>query len=93
MVGRKLKNVGRKALWVNPVYTIGIKGMPEQEADALLAELFAHALAAEFVYAHKWQANMLTMWDNRSVQHCAQGGYDGYLRVMHRTTVAGTTPH
>ena len=92
-VVRTHPETGRKALWVNPVYTIGIKGMPEQEADALLAELFAHALAAEFVYAHKWQPNMLTMWDNRSVQHCAQGGYDGYLRVMHRTTVAGTTPH
>jgi taurine dioxygenase len=84
---------GRKALWINPVYTIGIQGMTEEEAGALLDELFSHALAPEFVYVHKWSADMLTMWDNRSVQHCAQGGYDGYLRVMHRTTVAGTTPH
>ena len=84
---------GRKALWVNPVYTIGIKAMPDKAADELLAKLFAHALSPEFVYAHKWSENMLTMWDNRSVQHCAQGGYDGHLRVMHRTTVAGTAPH
>lgn len=84
---------GRKALWVNPVYTIGIKAMPDREAEVLLAELFAHALQPEFIYAHKWAENMLTMWDNRSVQHCAQGGYDGYLRVMHRTTVAGSAPH
>ena len=84
---------GRKALWVNPVYTIGIKAMPDKAADELLAKLFAHALSPEFIYAHRWAENMLTMWDNRSVQHCAQGGYDGYLRVMHRTTVAGTAPH
>lgn len=83
---------GRKVLWINPVYTIGIKDMRDQEADALLAELFAHALQPEYLYRHKWTANMLTVWDNRSLQHCAQGGYDGHRRLMHRTTVAGTVP-
>lgn len=83
---------GRKALWVNPVYTIGIAGLSTRESDALLAELFAHALQDAYIYRHRWQPNMLTMWDNRSVQHAAQGGYDGHRRVMHRTTVAGTAP-
>ena len=83
----------KRALWVNPVYTLSIEGLTESESDALLARLFAHALAPEFIYEHKWSANMLTMWDNRSVQHCAQGGYDGHRRVMHRTTVAGDAPH
>ena len=82
----------RKVLWINAVYTIAIKDMPEHESDALLARLFEHTLQPEFLYAHKWAENMLTMWDNRSVQHCAQGGYDGYRRVLHRTTVAGTAP-
>jgi len=84
---------GRKALWVNPVYTIAIKELTEKDSDDLLARLFAHALSPNFIYTHKWAANMLIIWDNRSVQHCAQGGYDGYLRVMHRTTVAGSAPH
>ena len=66
--------------------------MPSLEADELLTKLFTLALQAGFIYAHKWSANMLIMWDNRSVQHCAQGGYDGHRRVMHRTTVAGTEP-
>ncbi len=83
---------GRRALWVNQVYTIGIKELKDAEAEALLAKLFAHALSPEFIYRHNWQANMLTMWDNRSEQHCAQGGYDVHLRVLHRTTVAGDTP-
>lgn len=83
---------GRKALWINPVYTIGIADVPERESNLLLQKLFAHALAPQFVYRHRWAPDMLTMWDNRSVQHCAQGGYDGHLRVMHRTTVAGDHP-
>lgn len=83
---------GRKALWVNAVYTIGIKDMADSEAGALIKRLCRHATEDRFVYKHRWAKNMLTMWDNRSVQHCAQGGYDGYLRVMHRTTVAGDRP-
>ena len=83
---------GRKALWVNPVYTLSIHEMTEPESNRLLEHLFSHALSEQFLYSHGWQANMLTMWDNRSVQHCATGGYDGHRRVMHRTTVAGDQP-
>ncbi len=84
---------GRDVLWVNSVYTIGIKGMADDEAQHLLNRLFRHATSEPFIYRHHWQENMLTIWDNRSVQHCAQGGYDGYRRVLHRTTVAGDRPY
>jgi taurine dioxygenase len=83
---------GRDALWVNSVYTIAVKGMAEDDSERLLQELFEHATSERFVYRHRWQENMLTIWDNRSVQHCAQGGYDGHRRVLHRTTVAGDRP-
>jgi taurine dioxygenase len=83
---------GRKALFVNPVYTVGIEGMSEAESAAILSFLFAHMTADAFVYRHRWARDMVTMWDNRCVIHTAQGGYDGYLRVMHRTTVAGEIP-
>ena len=83
---------GRDALWINPVYTIAIDDMDPSESADLLAHLFQHMLQAEFIYKHCWEENMLVMWDNRSVMHCAQGGYAGHRRVMHRTTVAGTVP-
>lgn len=83
---------GRKALWINSVYSIGVKGLSQADGKSLLEKLFAHATRDEFVYRHRWAANMLTMWDNRCVQHCARGGYDGHRRVMHRTTVAGDAP-
>jgi taurine dioxygenase len=83
---------GRRSLFVNPVYTVGIEGMTGAEGDAILKFLFAHMTSDEFVYRHRWARRMLTMWDNRCTMHTAQGGYDGHLRVLHRTTVAGETP-
>jgi len=41
----------------------------------------------EFQYRHKWKENSLVMWDNRSVLHAATGGYEGYDRLLHRTTI------
>ena len=45
-----------------------------------------------YIYKHLWEPNMLVMWDNRSVNHCAQGGYEGYKRLLHRITLAGERP-
>lgn len=83
---------GRKALFVSPVYTVGVEGMTPKESQALLGFLFAHIVQDEFVYRHRWAPDMLLMWDNRCTVHFAEGGYDGHLRVMHRTTVAGDVP-
>lgn len=83
---------GRKALYVSPAYTVGIKSLAKDESDHILSFLYAHATREEYVYRHKWQANMLTMWDNRCTLHNADGGYDGHQRIMHRTTVAGEAP-
>ena len=44
----------------------------------------------DVVYSHKWEKNMLVMWDSRSLLHAASGGYDGYDRLLHRTTIADT---
>ncbi|WP_430414259.1 TauD/TfdA dioxygenase family protein [Parasphingorhabdus sp.] len=69
-------------------YIIGFEGMDQQEALPLLQQLYAWQSRDEFVYRHQWQPNMLVMWDNRSVLHCATGGYDGHDRLLHRTTIA-----
>ena len=69
-------------------YIVGIEGMAEVDAVDLLLELHAWQTREEFQYRHRWQANMLVMWDNRSVLHKANGGYKGYDRILHRTTIA-----
>ena len=83
---------GRKALFVSPVYTVGIDGMTLEESTAILGFLFKHMTQDQFIYRHRWRPGMLLMWDNRCTMHFAEGGYDGHLRVMHRTTVAGEAP-
>ncbi|WP_333806955.1 TauD/TfdA dioxygenase family protein [Phenylobacterium sp.] len=83
---------GRKALYVSPVYTVGIEGFTPDESKALLSFLFAHLTQEEFIYRHRWTEGDLLMWDNRCTMHFAEGGYDGHLRVMHRTTVRGEVP-
>ena len=62
--------------------------MPDDEAIALLLELQKWQGDERFVYAHKWEPDMLIMWDNRSVLHKATGGYEGFRRELHRTTIA-----
>ena len=79
---------GRMALFVNPGYTIGIEGLAEAEAQALLLQLFQHQIQGEFIYRHQWSAGMLTVWDNRCVLHAATGGYEGFDRLLHRITIA-----
>jgi taurine dioxygenase len=83
---------GRKSLFINPVYTVAIEGLHPAENFTLLKFLYEHMVKDEFVYRHQWQEDMLVLWDNRSTMHFAEGGYNGHLRVMHRTTLAGDRP-
>lgn len=78
---------GRPGLFGCTGYMIGIEGMDDESGRALLLDLYAWQTRDEFVYRHRWEAGMLTMWDNRSVLHKATGGYDGHDRLLHRTTI------
>lgn len=79
---------GEEAIFSTLGYIIGIEGMAQAEAIALLSELAQWQSRDEFVYRHRWKPDMLVMWDNRSVLHKATGGYEGHRRELHRTTIA-----
>jgi len=87
---RKHRETGRKALFSSAAYIKGFVGLEKGESDALLMELYLHQTQTQFIYPHRWQAGMLVMWDNRALLHAATGGYDGYDRLLHRTTIADT---
>ncbi len=84
---------GRPVLFVNMGYTIGIEGMAEGEATALLMELFTHQSKPEFIYRHRWSTGLLTLWDNRCLLHAATGGYQGHRRLLWRITIGERGPH
>jgi taurine dioxygenase len=78
---------GRLGLFGCIGYVIGIDGVSEDEERELLGEWYAWQTREEFWYQHQWEPGMLVMWDNRSVLHRATGGYEGYDRLLHRTTI------
>ena len=78
---------GRAALFGCAGYIIGVEGMDAEEGMLLLGDLYRWQTRHAFQYRHQWSANMLVMWDNRSVLHMATGGYSGHERLLHRTTI------
>jgi taurine dioxygenase len=80
---------GRKVLFVNPQFTVGIDGMDERESRQLLDTLFHQALVPEYQHRHHWQPHTIAMWDNRSTQHYAVHDYYPQRRNMERVTIKG----
>jgi taurine dioxygenase len=91
-VVRLQPETGRRALFVNRIYTTRFAGMTEEESRPLLEFLYGHATRPEFCCRWRWQAGDLLMWDNRAVMHYAVNDYDGHRRLLHRTTVEGEVP-
>ena len=78
---------GRKSLFGCAGYIVGIAGMEHDEGWNLVTEVYRWQTRPEFQYRHKWEPDMLLMWDNRCLLHMATGGYAGHDRLLHRTTI------
>lgn len=82
---------GKKALYVNPGFTIGFEGWTADESKPLLDYLYKHAVRPEFTYRFQWQEGSLAFWDNRATWHYALNDYQGERRLLHRITIAGAS--
>ena len=83
---------GRRALYVNPVYTTRFDGWSKEESHALLGHLHRHSINENFTCRLRWSVKTLAIWDNRCVMHNALNDYAGVRREMYRTSVKGAEP-
>lgn len=86
-VVRKHPVTGRESLYLSPAHTTHIEGLAAEESDALLGELFAHALSDDFKCRVRWQPGSLAIWDNRCTLHYPINDYHGHRREMLRVTI------
>ena len=91
-VVRRHPESGRRCLYVNPIFTSHVEGMPREESDALLARLCEEARVPEYQVRLRWAPGTVAFWDNRSTQHYAASDYWPMPRVMERVTIIGDRP-
>lgn len=80
---------GRRALYVNPQFTLRFKGWTDEESAPLLRYLGEVGTRAEHVLRLQWRPGTLALWDNRATWHQAVNDYHGQRRLMHRVTMEG----
>jgi taurine dioxygenase len=79
---------GRKALYLDPLKIVGVDGLSDSDADALVEELKTYMVQPGCDYRHKWQVGDLVLWDNRCSIHSATGDYPPEeRRALWRTTI------
>ena len=83
---------GRPALYLGRRRNGYIVGLPLEESEALLDQLWAHASRPEDVWAHEWSVGDTLIWDNRCVIHRRDAFDPGARRMMHRVQIKGESP-
>jgi len=83
---------GRKAIYVNPQFTLWIEGMQASESQAILDLLYEQAHVPEYQFRLRWKPGTIVCWDNRSTQHYAANDYYPDRRKMERVAVMGDEP-
>lgn len=83
---------GRRNLFVNPGFTVGLRDLPGAQGKAVLKLLYRHMTAPEFLVRYRWQPGTLAFWDNRATMHYGIYDYGGARRIMHRVILRGDRP-
>jgi len=91
-VVRTHPETGRKGLYVNAAFAVGIEGMEQGECDVLLRHLYRQATVPEYQCRFRWRKDSVAFWDNRAVQHYAAFDYVPKVRRVERVTIVGDKP-
>lgn len=84
---------GRKTIYLGRRFGGWILGLPIEESEALLNELWAHSTRPEITWHQQWQVGDLIIWDNRCALHRRDSFDASERRRMHRYVVMGSKPY
>lgn len=79
---------GKKSLFLDPTTTIGIEGMADDEALALVERLVKACTQPHQVYKHRWQVGDVILWDNALTMHRRDEYESVQRRFLKRTTIS-----
>ncbi|MDH3701582.1 MAG: TauD/TfdA family dioxygenase [Alphaproteobacteria bacterium] len=89
---RTIPESGRQCLYLGRRLGAYVVGLPVQESEELLDELWAHAVRDHRVYSHRWSLGDLLVWDNRFTMHHRDPFDPNARRRLHKVQVAGERP-
>jgi taurine dioxygenase len=81
---------GRPALYLGRRRNAYVDGLPLDESEALLDQLWASVDGERFGWTNVWREGDLVLWDNRCTMHRRDSFDPSSRRVMHRTQIKGT---
>ncbi len=85
-------HTGRPALYLGRRFGAYIPGLKLAASEALLDEVWKHAIRPDNVWSQSWQVSDLIVWDNRATMHRRESFKGQGLRRMHRLTTLGERP-
>ena len=85
VTGKRALYLGRRRTWPSNY----ILGLSNEESEALLDKLWAHATKDEFAIMHRWKLGDLVLWENRCAMHYRTAIDPTQRRVMNRTQIKG----
>jgi taurine dioxygenase len=78
---------GRRFLYLGRRRHAYIEGLPPDQSEALLDEIWSYATADPLTWYHRWRVGDLVIWDNRCTMHRRNPFDPGSRRIMHRTQI------
>jgi taurine dioxygenase len=83
---------GRNILFLGRRHGSYVNGLSIEDSEALLNELWAHAIQPRFTYEHNWQVGDVVVWDNRATLHKRDAFDSTARRVLYAAQVEGHKP-
>lgn len=83
---------GRKIVYMNEGFTTSIDGLPYEESQAVLKEIFAFIDRSEHIRSHSWELGDIIIWDNRSLIHRAGYMAPGDFQTIFRLGIDDKVP-